>query len=205
MILGPPGAGKGTQAENLSKKFEIPHLSAGDLLREAVSQETVSGKEAKPYISKGELVPDFIVLDIIEEKIKKYKDGFILDGFPRNIKQAKELDKYLKTQKKELDVVINLQLDENAILKRLRSRLICSKCGKIYNIESLSFDERCQNCGNKLRQRVDDKEETIRNRIKVYFKYTYPLLNYYREKGILRDVLGKGSPNEIFDEVIEHI
>ena len=170
-----------------------------------MSQETVAGEKAKSYISVGELVPDFIVIEVVKEKIKKYKDGFILDGFPRNTKQAKELDKYLKTQKKELDVVINLQLDEGVILKRLKGRLICGECGGIYNIESLSFDKRCQNCGSKLEQRIDDKEETIRNRIKIYFKHTYPLLGYYREKGILRDVLGEDSPDKIFNKIIEHI
>ena len=205
VIMGPPGAGKGTQAQKLSQRFGTVHFSAGDLLREAMSHDSSLGRKAKPYISKGDLVPDSIVLKIIEGKIKKNKDGFILDGFPRNTGQAKKLDVYLSRQKKELDRVINLEVDEDTILRRLKGRLICPECGKIYSPESISPEVVCQSCGNRLRQRIDDSGDTVKNRIKVYLEHTLPLAKYYDGTGALRNVSGEGSPDEVFDRIVKLI
>jgi len=205
VILGPPGAGKGTQAKRLSEKFGVPHLSAGDLLREAVSRGTSLGKRAQPYISKGELVPDHIILEIIGEKIKENKNGFILDGFPRNISQAKELDLYLREETKNLDVVVNLDVNEDSVIKRLKNRLVCPECGAVVNVRNGYSDKGCPNCGAKLRQRVDDKEDTVKNRIKVYLEHTYPLLEYYKKRGILLNVSGEGTPDEVFDRIIKSL
>jgi len=204
VMLGPPGAGKGTQAKRLSKKLDLPHLSTGDLLRKAVSNNTPLGKKAKSYMIKGELVPDSIILEIIEDEIEKQKnkDGFILDGFPRNITQAKKLDKYLEEKSEKLDMVINLEVDKNTIIKRLTGRRICPKCGRIYHIENAPSDLVCKDCGTELRQREDDKEETVRNRIDVYFKETYPLIEYYQKKDILKNVPGEGSPDEVFNIIV---
>lgn len=202
VMLGLPGAGKGTQAKRLSKKLNLPHLSTGDLLRDAVSRKTSLGKKAKSYMSRGELVPDPIILSIVKEKIEKHRDGFIMDGFPRNISQARELDEYLTQKKKELDVVVNLEVDEETIIKRLTGRRICPNCRKIYHVKNTPSNMVCESCGVKLRQREDDREETVRNRLKVYYEETYPLVEYYRKKGILRSVSGKGSPDEVFNRIL---
>lgn len=202
VMLGPPGAGKGTQAEKLSKRFNLPHLSAGDLLRDAVSKETSLGKKARSYIEKGELVPDSIIMQIIGEKIESLKDGFILDGFPRNINQAEALDRYLEGRGKKLDLVINLEVDRDTVIKRLTGRLVCQECGKVYHMENIPPRMICQDCGNRLVQRVDDNEETINNRLRVYFEHTYPLIKYYQKKGLLKSVSGKGTPEEVFERIV---
>ncbi len=203
VLLGPPGAGKGTQAEKLSKKLGLKHLATGDLLREAVAKGTDLGKEAQSYMSRGELVPDSIVCKIVEEKIKEGKDGFILDGFPRNINQAKELDQYLRQFGRQIDKVINIEISEDEIVKRLTRRVICSKCGKIYSLDDIDSDTECPNCGGRLQQRKDDNIETIKNRIKIYKKETAPLIDYYRQRGILKNVSGEESPNKVFLRLLE--
>jgi len=205
VMLGPPGAGKGTQAEKLSRKLNVPHLSAGDLLREVVVKETSLGKEARSYMEKGELVPDSIIMQIIGEKIESLKDGFILDGFPRNINQAKALDRYLEDRGEKLDLVINLEVDKDTVIKRLTGRLVCQECGKVYHVENIPPRMICQDCGNRLVQRVDDNEETINNRLKVYFKHTHPLIEYYQKKGLLRSISGEGTPQEVFERIVNLI
>jgi len=204
VMLGPPGAGKGTQAKKLSKRLNLSHLSTGDLLREAVANDTPLGREAKSYMIKGELVPDSVILSMIEDEIEKQKDkdGFILDGFPRNVNQARRLDEYLKKEDKELDLVLNIQVDEDTIIKRLTGRRVCPNCGRIYHIKNAPSDMVCKGCGTELRQREDDKEETVRNRIDVYFKETHPLIEYYQKKGILKNIPGKGSPDEVFNRIV---
>jgi adenylate kinase len=203
VILGPPGAGKGTQAEKLARKFAISHLSAGDLLRESVSRGTSLGEKARAYMVKGELVPDWIILEIVGEKMERSKDGFILDGFPRNISQAKALDQYLKKRREKLSMVINLEVNRDTIIKRLTGRLICSQCGKVYHIEKIPPQMVCQECGAKLKQRMDDSYHTINNRIEVYLKHTHPLIVYYKKKGLLKSISGEGSPQEVFHRILK--
>lgn len=205
IILGPPGAGKGTQAKRVSDRLGLPHLSTGDLLRKTVSSNTPLGKMAKSYMSKGELVPDPIILNIIGKEIGKHKDkdGFILDGFPRNIAQAQKLDEYLEQGGKQLDIIVNLEIDEKTIVERIKGRLSCPKCGRVYNIIKSGYYGRvCENCRTKLEQREDDSEETIRNRMKVYLEETLPLVDYYQKKGVLQNISGKGSPDEVFERII---
>ncbi|MBE0478806.1 adenylate kinase [Candidatus Aerophobetes bacterium] len=204
VMLGPPGAGKGTQAKRVSVKLNLPHLSTGELLREAVSNNTSLGRKAKSYMSRGELVPDSIILNMVEKEIDKYeeKGGFILDGFPRNVAQAKKLDGYLEKKSEALEMVINIDVDEETAVKRLTGRLVCPNCGKLYHATNAPSDGACKGCGTELRKREDDNEKTIRNRLEVYFDETHPLIEYYREKGILRNISGKGSPDEIFQKIL---
>ncbi|HDD64583.1 MAG TPA: adenylate kinase, partial [Firmicutes bacterium] len=192
ILLGPPGAGKGTVGKKLSENWNIPLISSGDILRENVKKETHLGKKAKEYMEKGELVPDSIVTEVIKERIKMddCKNGFILDGYPRNRKQAEILDGILENDNKLL--AVNLVADDEFLVKRLANRRVCEKCGAIYHLINMPPKKPgiCDICGGKLIQREDDKEEIIRNRLKVYKKETAPLLNYYKEKGVLKEVRG---------------
>lgn len=201
VMLGPPGAGKGTQAQKLSKKLGLVHLSMGDLLRKAVSEGNSLGQRAKSFMDKGKLVPDSIILEILGREIDEKKDNFILDGFPRNLTQAKELDEVLQRKGRELDFVINLEIDNASIIKRLTGRLICPGCGEIYHIDKISSQKICQSCGIKLYQRPDDDENVIKNRLQVYITHTHPLIDYYKKKEILYQILGKGSPEEVFERI----
>lgn len=204
VMLGPPGAGKGTQAEKLSAHLNLPHISTGDLLRDSVAQGSALGKEAQSYMSRGELVPDTIILSMVEGEITKgeHKGGFILDGFPRNVAQARKLDGYLEKQACTLDIVINLAVDDETLIERLTGRLVCSDCGKIYGAKIYSSDMKCENCGADLKRREDDKEVTVRNRLEVYSRETHPLIEYYQGRGILKNVSGKGSPDDIFSQLL---
>lgn len=204
IILGPPGAGKGTQAKRVSNRLGLPHFSTGSLLRKAVSNNTLLGKIAKSYMSEGELVPNPIIIDLIEEEIEKHKDkeGFILDGFPRNVAQAQKLDEYLEHGGKQLDIIVNLEIDEETIIERIKGRLSCPKCGKVYNTKNGYYERVCENCGTKLEQREDDSEETVRNRMKVYLEETFILVDYYQKKGILQSISGRGSPDEVFERIL---
>ncbi|RKY30324.1 MAG: adenylate kinase [Candidatus Omnitrophota bacterium] len=192
ILLGPPGAGKGTVGKKLSENWNIPLISSGDILRENVKKETHLGKKAKEYMEKGELVPDSIVTEVIKERIKMddCKNGFILDGYPRNRKQAEILDGILENDNKLL--AVNLVADDEFLVKRLANRRVCEKCGAIYHLINMPPKKPgiCDICGGKLIQREDDKEEIIRNRLKVYKKETAPLLDYYKEKGVLKEVRG---------------
>jgi len=154
-------------------------------------------------MAKGELVPDPIILDLIKEYIDKYSDGFILDGFPRNLNQAKELDEYLKGHQKNLDIVLNIDVDENTVIERLKGRLVCPKCGRVYSVNSLPSSMVCPRCGAKLEHRMDDNEDTIRNRMRVYQKLTLPLIDYYKKRGLLHNISGKGSPDEVFERIVK--
>jgi len=201
VLLGPPGAGKGTQAQKLSKEFGLVHLSTGDLLRKAVSEGNSLGQRVKSFMNKGELVPDSIILELLESEINEKKDNFILDGFPRNLTQAEKLSKVLQQKGKNLDFVINLEIDEATVIKRLIGRAVCPKCGKIYRIDEVGPEKICQSCGAKLYQRSDDDENVIKNRFQVYLEHTRPLIDYYKDKGILYQISGKGSPEEIFKRI----
>jgi len=203
VLLGPPGAGKGTQAEKLKNKLSLVHIATGNLLREAVKEKTLLGQQAESFMKEGKLVPDDIILELLKDKIKQEKRGFILDGFPRNLFQAEKLDEFLNREDKRLDLVINLEIKESIIVKRLSGRLVCSECGYVYNKKNLDTSMKtCRICGASLFQRNDDNPKAIRERIRVYLRHTYPLIDYYRERNILRNVQGEGSSEKIFRKII---
>ncbi|MBI5679222.1 MAG: adenylate kinase [Planctomycetes bacterium] len=192
VFLGPPGAGKGTQAEWISKRKKIPHISSGNLLREAVEAGTETGKKARNYIEKGLLVPDQIVVDIIKDRILKNdcKVGFVLDGFPRTLSQAKVLDEMLRNLGNRLDMVFYFSVSKESVVQRLSGRLICGACGANYHkiYVPSSKEGLCDKCGGKLNQRADDKPETILERLRVYHEQTEGLIGYYKKSGILREI-----------------
>ncbi len=205
VLLGAPGAGKGTQAKKLVEKYGLPQISTGDLLRAAVAAGTSLGKEAKSYMDKGELVPDTVVLGMVEERIKQddCKKGFILDGFPRNVIQAEALDKMLVSLNMPLTRALSVDVPFEDLMKRLTGRRTCKACGQMYNIYfTLSQKEgTCDKCKGELFQRDDDKEGTIKKRLEVYNAQTSPLIDYYSKKGILKSVAGTGSIDDIFKKV----
>lgn len=193
VFLGPPGAGKGTQAETVSKEKNLPHISSGNLLREAVVAGRLAGVKAKEYIDKGLLVPDQIVVDIIKDRIVKddCKKGYILDGFPRTLPQAKILDDMLKKLGSNLDLVFYFAVSKESVVLRLSGRRICSDCGANYHLKYVpsAKDGICDKCGGKLYQRADDTLETVAERMRVYHEQTEDLIEYYRKNGILREVV----------------
>ena len=194
VLLGPPGAGKGTQAQVLSKDLSLPHVSTGDMLREALKASTALGLKAKVYMEKGALVPDEIVIALVSERLSKSdaKKGFILDGFPRTPEQAESLDKSLKDLKMPLDIVLYFKTSLAVIIRRLSGRRVCSQCGKNFHLTNFKpkVDGICDVCGGKLFQRPDDKENTIENRLRVYEKQTEPLIEYYKKKKTLYETSG---------------
>ncbi|AWB10910.1 Adenylate kinase [Thermodesulfobium acidiphilum] len=206
VFLGAPGAGKGTQAKMLVEQLKIPQISTGDMLRKAVADGTPLGKEAKSYMDKGELVPDSVVIGLIKERLQEAdtENGFILDGFPRNVSQAKELDSLLGDLGKPLDVALVLDVPFEDLMKRLTGRRTCKSCGQMYNIyfSPPKVEGKCDVCGGELYQRADDNEETIKKRLEVYQKSTEPLIEYYKNKGILRVVQGTGDINAIYRKIL---
>jgi len=197
IMLGPPGAGKGTQAALLSEKYGIPHISTGQIFREQIEAKTGLGLKAKKYVVKGELVPDEIVIEMTIKKLESLdpNKGYILDGYPRTINQAKALD----NSKFSPDIVIEVYVDEDECVKRLSSRRYCPKCGATYNLifNPPKNDEICDICGSKIKQREDDKEEAVRARFKEYHIKTKPVLDYYKAQGKLYRIDGKGSISEV--------
>jgi adenylate kinase len=207
VLLGAPGAGKGTQAKKLIDKYGIPQISTGDILRKAVAEGTPLGKEAKSYMDKGELVPDSVVIGLVKDRLAQddCKKGYILDGFPRNTSQAETLDNVLAGMNASLDVALSVDVDKDDLMKRLTGRRTCKGCQQMYNIHfSVSQKEGvCDKCGGELYQRDDDREETIRKRLDVYEAQTAPLIDYYSGKGILKSVKGVGSIDDIFNNICE--
>ncbi len=205
VFLGAPGAGKGTQAKKLVDKYKIPQISTGDILRAAVAAGTPLGKEAKSYMDKGELVPDSVVIGLVKERIAQddCKNGYILDGFPRNTAQAEVLDKVLAEMKAPLDAAVDVDVDKDILMKRLTGRRTCKGCQQMYNIyfSPPKKEGMCDKCSGELFQRDDDKEGTIKKRLDVYDAQTAPLINYYKKQGILKSVKGMGSIDEIFNNV----
>lgn len=205
VLLGAPGGGKGTQAKKLVDKYGIPQISTGDILRAAVAKGTTLGKEAKSYMDKGELVPDSVVIGLVKERIAQddCKKGYILDGFPRNTAQAETLDKVLAEMGSPLDTALLVDVDKDILMKRLTGRRTCKNCQQMYNVyfSPAKKEGVCDKCGSELFQRDDDKEETIKRRLDVYDAQTAPLINYYKERGILKSVKGTGSIDEIFKNV----
>lgn len=204
ILLGPPGVGKGTVASKLSKKLSIPHIATGDMLRENVAEKTKLGLEAKNHMDKGYLVPDEVVIEMIKERLQKddCKKGFILDGFPRTINQADQIGDVIK-----IDKVVNLQVSDDIIIKRLGRRRVCSKCGSIYHLDYIKPEKEgiCDKCDGILYQRKDDKTDAIIKRLEVYRKETEPLIKYYTDKKLIIDVDGSGTPEEVFELVVETV
>lgn len=205
IIMGPPGAGKGTQAALIKNTLNIPHISTGDMFREAIKNETPLGVEAKRYIDNGELVPDSVTIGLVRERLsnKDCQKGFLLDGFPRTIPQAKALDEILKDLNLNLDAVINIAVDDNVLVDRIVGRRVCPKCKAGYHITNLKpkVDGICDVCGEKLVQRKDDTEETVKERLDVYEKQTQPLIDFYKDKNLLSTVDGTQAINKVFESI----
>lgn len=201
ILLGAPGAGKGTQAANISKHYGIPHISTGDIFRENIRQKTPVGIKASEYIEKGMLVPDELVLQIVAERLNRddCKNGFLLDGFPRTLPQAAALD-----QEVEVDVVLNIDVDQKQLLDRIIGRRTCPNCAGTFHISNLESDL-CPVCGNKLVQRDDDKEETVKKRLEVYNSQTAPLIEHYSQQGKLVSIDGNRSIDEVFQAAIKEL
>ena len=206
ILLGPPGAGKGTQAQRIVDRYHIPQISTGDILRAAVKESTPLGMKAKGFMDQGQLVPDEIVIGIIEERLrtKDCDPGFTLDGFPRTIPQAEARHPILTNLGKKIDHVINIEVDPEELVRRLTGRRTCKNCGAMFHLlfQPPKKEGICDRCGAALYQRADDKEETIRTRLKEYEKQTAPLIQFYQGKNTLRSIQGVGGPDQIFDQII---
>ena len=209
VLLGPPGAGKGTQASAIVDRYKIPHISTGDIFRENIKAGTDLGKEAKRYMDKGLLVPDQLVVSIVRERITKddCKEGFLLDGFPRTVNQAVDFDAKLADMEIQLDKVINIDTDQDVLIDRATGRRICKECGRTYHIEYNKPEVQgiCDEDKGPLLQRDDDKEETVKKRIEVYIEQTQPLIDYYSNKRLLFDVNGNKSIDEIFEDIVNEL
>ena len=201
ILIGAPGSGKGTQAENIRQKYPIAHISTGDILRANVKAGTELGKNAKVYMESGKLVPDEVIIAMVESRLQEpdCKDGFLLDGFPRTKNQAEALDLILEKLDILLDAVVQLDVDDETVVKRLTTRRVCKSCGEIYNIlsKSAKIEGVCDKCGGEVIQRNDDIESVIRNRLTVFHEQTAPLIDYYRSKDLLVSVDGAGGKDVV--------
>lgn len=202
IMLGAPGAGKGTQAVRLAEKYNIPHISTGDIFRKNIKEQTPIGLVAKSYIDKGQLVPDKVTVDIVTKRLeeKDCENGYILDGFPRTVFQAEELDKFTK-----LDCVVNIEIEMGKLVKRLTGRRVCSECGESYHIDFLGGKTVCEKCNGILIQRKEDTEETIVNRLEVYSKQTAPLIDFYKKQGKLITVISEGGIDAVQKNIINQL
>ncbi len=207
ILLGPPGAGKGTHAVDLSKLFHVPHISTGEILRDAVKRGTDTGLKAKAFMNKGELVPDAVVVGIVAERLKDEdcQAGFLLDGFPRNMVQARDLDETLAEHGSRVEKALYLATDTGVILRRLTGRRVCKSCNAVYNVVTLppKTEGLCDACGGPLVQRQDDQEKTVLNRLAVYERETKDLITYYKDRGILQTLNGNLEREEGFREIVQ--
>jgi adenylate kinase len=205
--LGPPGAGKGTQAKTLAQKLKLPHISTGDILRQNISQNSGLGQQAKDFMNKGALVPDELVTEMLAQRINQpdIQNGFILDGYPRNINQARALDEMLKQRNTAVDLVIYLDTSEPVIIQRLSGRLVCSVCGANFHIENMppKVNMTCDNCGGKLYQRTDDNAETIKKRLQVYLKESSPLIQYYNQRQKLHSLSADEDAEIVLNKIVD--
>ena len=202
ILLGAPGAGKGTQAVRLAEKYNIPHISTGDIFRSNIKGQTPIGIVAKSYIDKGQLVPDEVTIQIVKERLEKEdcQNGYLLDGFPRTVSQAEALDTFSK-----VEAVVNVDVPLNKLLKRITGRRVCAKCGESFHVDYLNGKTDCAKCGAELIQRADDNEETVASRLEVYEKQTAPLIEYYAQKGVLLTVDGDGDIEKVFNSICEKL
>ena len=206
LIMGRPGAGKGTQAANIKEYYGIPHISTGDMFRAAIKEGTELGKLAKSYMDKGALVPDEVTIGIVKERLLKddCKKGFLLDGFPRNVLQAEALDSFMKEQGISLDAVLDVNVDASILIRRIVGRRICKTCGATYHIvfNPTKVEGKCDACGADTVLRDDDKPETVQKRLAVYHEQTQPLIEYYDKQGILKSVDGTKPMDEAFSAIV---
>ncbi len=202
VLLGAPGAGKGTQAVRLAERYNVPHISTGDIFRKNIKERTPIGIEAKSYIDKGQLVPDEVTIKIVRDRLNAddCKNGYLLDGFPRNVLQAKALDEFSEVEK-----VVNIDVPLHKLMNRITGRRVCGKCGESYHIDYLDGKKECGKCGGDLMQRADDNEETVRSRLDVYVAQTAPLVDYYKGRGVLVDIDGDGSVDDVFATIAEKL
>ena len=201
IFVGPPGAGKGTQAKLVSKKFNIPHISTGDMLREAIRLQTQMGLKAKVLMDAGDLVPDDVVIGIVQDRLDETdcKNGYILDGFPRTIEQAISLDRFA-----QINEVVLVDVQDDILVQRIAGRRACKSCPSIYHTSTYDKDN-CELCGSDIIQRTDDNEDTVRNRLKVYHRLTSPLIDYYQKKDILKSFNGNQDIDVIFEEICANL
>jgi len=200
IFLGPPGAGKGTQAQRVCDELKIPQISTGDILRRAIKEETPVGLKAKAYVESGKLVPDEILVEIIKDRLAQddCKPGYILDGFPRTVPQAEALEKIAK-----IDVVVEIAVADEALVKRLSGRRVCLNCGATYHVSTLGGETTCDKCGEELIQRKDDNPETVQNRLNVYHSQTAPLISFYQERGLLKTFDGMQDIDVVYQSIMD--
>ena len=207
IMLGAPGAGKGTQAKMIAEKYNIPHISTGDIFRANIKNGTELGKKAKSYMDKGQLVPDELTLDLIMDRFKEddCKNGYVLDGFPRTIPQAEALDTALKANGEKVDFAIDVDVPDENIVKRMGGRRACVNCGATYHIvySPTKVEGKCDKCGEELIVRDDDKPETVLRRLEVYHNQTQPLIDYYNKQGILKTVDGTVDMKDVFKAIVD--
>ena len=199
IFLGPPGAGKGTQAVRVCEQLGIPQISTGDILRRAIKNETPTGLAAKSYIDKGQLVPDSVVIDIVRERLVQddCKNGYLLDGFPRTVAQAEALESFAK-----IDAVVDIDVSDEKLVARLSGRRVCLSCGGTYHVSQLNGSMTCAKCGNELIQRADDKAETVLSRLTVYHAQTEPLIDFYKQRGLLKEIDGAQPMDDCYAAIL---